>query len=650
MSPAHSRVSVSTSEDRPSHMSLSRESINENVLLNDPSVERCTGDPSSFSTPDQITVVHMDINWNINFRKTRFEGDVILHLVRRLPKVQILCLDTWNLDIKTVSGGKGKDAKPLQYRLHPHMGFLGSKLEILLPERRNDPDVVSIEYNTSSHAKALEWVLAEHTEGKRYPFMFSQCECIRCRSIIPCQDTPYVKTTYSAKISAPMDLTVLMSGTKKGKVFLQPKGRKLHKFVQNIPIPSYLIAIAVGEFEFSKLGPRTRVWCEPPLLERAAMEFQATETMLEAAEAICGPYEWEKYHILVMPHAFTFLAMENPGITFISQNVLVGDQSLIHVLAHEIAHSWMGNLVTNKNFEHFWLNEGLCTFVERKIIGMVLGWEFRLFFASRGMKRLREVIKAKGFTHPHTKLVVDLKFTSPDTLISAVPYEKGHTFMYYLESLIGNHMEFDNFLKTYVETFKIQSIDSDMFKNFFCEYFSAVDAVKFIDWDAWLNTPGLPPAIPNYRTRLEEECLVLRNKWMFWDEDVPHTFSKADVANLCPFQVQEFLDLMLVVNLPLEKLVLMEKIYNFMDSGNMDTRYKWLLLCIRRRYRDIIPYALGFVQQVGRLSYVISIYRALYEWNESREWAIRVFANTYKTMGRRSARLIAKDLNVELNF
>ena len=295
---------------------------------------------------------------------------------------------------------------------------------------------IRVSYSTTSGSTALEWLSPEQTAGKQHPFLFSQCEAIHCRSMIPCQDSPSVKATYSAEMKAPSALTVLMSGIREGEPEPVDGGLAVTRWKQEVPIQSYLIAIAVGALESRKIGPRSQVWAEASVVDQSAFDFSETETMLQKAEELCGPYVWGIYDVLVLPPSFPFGGMENPCLTFATPTLLSGDKSNADVIAHEIAHSWTGNLVTNVNFEHFWLNEGFTVFTERKIVGRMHGEPARHFSAILGWKDLQvggsslgvclndllaiqETVEVvMGPTNPFTALVPRLAGADPDDAFS----------------------------------------------------------------------------------------------------------------------------------------------------------------------------------------------------------------------------------------
>ncbi len=296
-------------------------------------------------------------------------------------------LDIRDINIESISVKSGAGEIPLNFQVSDSVPDIGSKLTIDLPTKTDGKLTLLVKYKTSPEASALQWLTAEQTMGKKHPYLFSQCQAIHARSILPCQDTPAVKFTYNAVLKHPEELTGLMSAIR-----LSSSGG-ITKFEQTVPIPSYLLAIAVGALVSRDVGPRSKVWAEAEQIEEAAEEFSGTDQFLKTAESICGPYVWKQYDLLVLPPSFPFGGMENPCLTFVTPTVIAGDKSLVDVVAHEISHSWTGNLVTNQNFEHFWLNEGFTVFVEGKIVGRLHGDKFRDFHSIHGLSELAETVR-----------------------------------------------------------------------------------------------------------------------------------------------------------------------------------------------------------------------------------------------------------------
>jgi len=350
-----------------------------------------------------------------------------------------LDLDTRDLHIAD-AWVNGEEA---DFTLGFESGALGKQLSVCLPEGTAPGDELEVEvrYRTSPASSALQFLGAGQTAGKAHPFMFSQCQAIHARSMLPCQDTPSVKATYSAALRCPEPLRALMSAvptgspeawepSPRGPLAAPHAGTATFHFEQRVPVPSYLIAVAVGELRGLDISDRCRVWAEPSVVESARHEFEGTEEFLRTAEEVAGEYVWGRYDLLVLPPSFPYGGMENPCLTFVTPTLLAGDRSLVNVVAHEIAHSWTGNLVTNGSWEHFWLNEGFTVLLERKIIGRLRGEPARQFQASSGFLGLAEAVKLFGEDHNYTRLVPDLSDgADPDDAFSRVPYEKGSYFL-----------------------------------------------------------------------------------------------------------------------------------------------------------------------------------------------------------------------------
>ena len=295
---------------------------------------------------------------------------------------------------------------------------------------------VNFIYETSTHASAIQWLPAAATAEKKHPYVFTQCQAIHARSLLPCQDSPGVKTTYTAEVTSPEWCTVLMSAVAENKT--HHKGKSVHTWNQKVPTPAYLIALAAGSLDHRDISNRVRVWSEPSVVDKAASDFSGTEDFVKAAEHYTIPYEWGRYDVLCMPPAFPYGGMENPCLTFVTPTLLTGDKSLADVIMHEIAHSWTGNLVTNATWNHFFLNEGWTMWLQRKIEYRIKGGiEHQKLSAQSGFNHLKDDITLFGETNPLTSLVCPLGDQDPDDSFSSVPYEKGFNLLYYLETIIG---------------------------------------------------------------------------------------------------------------------------------------------------------------------------------------------------------------------
>eukprot|EP00795_Rhopilema_esculentum_P002319 gene2319-17951_t len=544
-------------------------------------------DPCSLSNPESFLCKH--ISWQID---VDFPGKVL----RCTANLKVECVKTGSDTLILDTNGfiihnvcLEETGKDLLYIIENETEPFGKPLEIKIPEDcRKTPGLifhVKIVYETTSESSAIDWLEPEQTSGKQHPFLFTQCQAIHARSIIPCQDTPAVKFTYDAEVTVPSELTALMSAIKDCNEIIENDSRKC-RFHQKTAIPSYLLALVAGSlegrdvgprsktaipsyllalvagslegrdvgprskvwaekdliekcaYEFAEtaipsyllalvagslegrdVGPRSKVWAEKDLIEKCAYEFAELESMVCAAESICGPYVWGRYDLLVLPPSFPYGGMENPCLTFVTPTLLAGDRSLTGVAAHEIAHSWTGNLVTNKTWEHFWLNEGFTRFVESKIIGKLRGEKSRNLQAIGGWKALIDSIDKFGANNPLTALVPDLEGIDPDEAFSSVPYEKGFAFLYYLEHLSGGPDVFNEFLRSYIDHFKYQSITTDEFQSYLFSFFKSKgkdDLFSGVDWKLWFHNPGMPPLDVSklYDTTAIDRCNELANRWL----------------------------------------------------------------------------------------------------------------------------------------
>eukprot|EP00899_Mesostigma_viride_P027826 jgi/Mesvir1/8228/Mv12513-RA.2 len=547
------------------------------------------GDKSSFSNPTECVVQHFDLNVDVNFDTKIIEGHI--DIVCKVHKEGAsLVLDTSELridDCHLLPAGETKDGPvKLDFELRPKHPALGSALEIFLHKvhvKAGDVCTVRVQYATSPSSTAVQWLEPEQTLGGKHPYLFTQCQAIHARSLLPCQDCPGVKASYTARVCVPEALTALMSAVPldKGSDIADAsgdeartkrlkEGNRAFHFHQKVPIPSYLVALAVGQLDSRPIGPRSRVWAEPAQVDAAAHEFsEHTELFLATGEALLGPYEWGVYDLLVLPPSFPYGGMENPCLTFVTPTLLAGDRSLVDVVAHEISHSWTGNLVTNATWEHFWLNEGCTMMAERKILGRIHGEKRFHFSAVGGKQRLHEsVYEQFKPDHKFTALVPDLSGgIDPDDAFSSIPYEKGFSFLYYLQVLVGGPDKFDPFFKAYVQHFKYQSIDSEDFKAYFLQYFAdQTDKLAAIEWERWFVSPGMPLVENQYDTSLADASQALARRWV---EEGAEGASADDVAGWSAQQVIAFLQQLQLLTqekpLAADTVAAMDATYNVRD-------------------------------------------------------------------------------------
>ncbi|XP_044735037.1 leukotriene A-4 hydrolase [Chrysoperla carnea] len=605
-------------------------------------------DPSSFSRPDLATTLHLHLSLSVNFERETITGVVNLKGKKNVPDVKEMILDIKGLTIFYIYDKvTGAD---LKYVIGETVADIGTKLSINIENCLESFELV-IGYETSPKSSGLQWLNPKQTSGKKHPFMFSQGQPTEMRSIIPCQDTPGIKVPYSADVRVPKELTALMSALRVGNHIDLPDGNRLYLFNQPVPMPTYLIAIAVGALESRRVGPRSEVWAEKEIVDKAAYEFAEAEQMLKTAESICGAYVWGIYDMLVLPPSFPYGGMENPCLTFITPTLLVGDRSLVDVIAHEISHSWTGNLVTNGNFENFWLNEGFTTFVERKIIGKMQGSRMRDLQTLVGYVELRDTITQMGDDSPLTKLVPDLKGLHPDEAFSRVPYEKGSLFLRYLEQCVGGEDKFEEFLKHYIKIFSYKSINTDDFKNLFLEYFPSKEIHEKIDWQTWLYSPGMPPKVPDLDASLMNKINSLTNQWIAFNNSNEITsITEKDISKYSTIEVLQFLNQLLEKEpLSMKTLNTLNELYKFDSNNNFETKLRWLRLCLRGGDFTKLKAALNFVNSQGRMKYLNPIYRELYKNETTRKEAIDNFYQHKDEMMLVAAKTVARIMHLSSN-
>uniref|UniRef100_A0A8C6R6F3 Leukotriene A(4) hydrolase n=1 Tax=Nannospalax galili TaxID=1026970 RepID=A0A8C6R6F3_NANGA len=592
-------------------------------------------DTCSLASPASVCQTkHLHLRCSVDFARRTLTGTAALTVQSQEDNLRSLTLDTKDLTIeKVVINGQ-----EVKYTLGEKQSYKGSPMEISLPIAlsKNQEVVIEISFETSPKSSALQWLTPEQTSGKQHPYLFSQCQAIHCRAVLPCQDTPSVKLTYTAEVSVPKELVALMSAIRDGEAHdPEDPSRKIYRFSQKVPIPCYLIALVVGALESRQIGPRTLVWSEKEQVEKSAYEFSETESMLKIAEDLGGPYVWGQYDLLVLPPSFPYGGMENPCLTFVTPTLLAGDKSLSNVIAHEISHSWTGNLVTNKTWDHFWLNEGHTVYLERHICGRLFGEKFRHFHALGGWGELQN-------TFLKTHLFASLVASTRESVSYFFKY-----FIYYFYFMCMK--VFLGFLKAYVEKFSYKSITTEDWKNFLYSHFKdKVDVLNQVDWNAWLYSPGLPPVKPNYDMTLTNACIALSQRWITAKEEDLSSFSITDLKDLSSHQLNEFLAQMLQkAPLPLGHIKRMQEVYNFNAINNSEIRFRWLRLCIQSKWEEAIPLALKMATEQGRMKFTRPLFKDLAAFDKSHDQAIHVYQEHRASMHPVTAMLVGRDLKVD---
>ncbi len=567
-------------------------------------------DPHSFSHPEEVSVEHLKLDLTVDFTQRQLTGRASLRLHNPTGATRLV-LDTRDLDIRKVTlDGGGAEAR---FQLGDEVKLLGRPLEI---EIAPTTTWVNIDYATKPQAAALQWLTPEQA-GSPSPFLYTQSESILARTWVPCQDTPGVRMTYEATIHAPRGLLALMSAENP----TQKSADGVYRFKMPQRIPSYLLALAVGDIEFRPLGPISGVYALPTVAERAAWELADTPRMIDAAEKLYGPYKWGRYDILILPASYPYGGMENPRLTFATPTILAGDRSLVSLVAHELAHSWSGNLVTNATWSDFWLNEGFTTYFEGRIMEAVYGRPYFDMLAVLGREELEGLLKEVGAgAHPEdTRLHLDLAGRDPDD-VSDIAYEKGALFLRTMEAGVGRE-KFDAFLRTYFDTFAFQSMDSARFVQYLKQnLLGGEDApAKRLQVDAWVFQPGLPSNAVKPRS----EAFVAV------DKAVQAFGAGTPAAQLTTKDWTTHHWVHFLQNLPealdARKMADLDAAFRFSQSGNSEILDAWLLKVVNSKYEPAYPELEKFLMTVGRRKYIQPLYAAMAKTPEGAERALRIY-------------------------
>ncbi len=572
-------------------------------------------DQHSYAEPEKVSTSDLALDLAVDFDKKQLSGTATYALDWHDKAAKQLVLDTRDISVQKAEG-LGTDGKwgPLEFALAGKDPILGSKLTIETPAQ---PAKVRVTYATSPEASGLQWLEPSMTEGKRGPFMFSQSQQIHARSWVPLQDAPQIRFTYSAHVTAPADAMVLMSADN------DPKAMRDGDYTFKMPqkIPSYLLAIAAGDLVFKPIGERSGVWAEPTMVDKAVAEFSDTEKMIEAAEALYGPYRWGRYDLLVLPPSFPYGGMENPRLTFATPTVIVGDKSLVSLVAHELAHSWSGNLVTFATDSDSWLNEGTTTYVQSRITEALYG---------RPLADMEEVIDRNELKEEYKTLdpklqVLALKpgdLSDPDNQSGATVYTKGAWFLQFLEKRFGRAV-FDPYLKGYFDHFAFQSITSQQFADYLKANLLDKNPgiVSDAEVNAWLHEPGIPGDAPKVESAKFSTVSAARIAWQ-GSGNLPTGEITKD------WTTQEWVHFLegMPDTLKPSQLAQLDAAYGFTGTPNGEIAMRWYPLAERSQYLAARTEMGRFLERVGRRKLIMPTYKALVGTNDGLAFAKDVFA------------------------
>ena len=570
-------------------------------------------DKHSYAKPLEARVTHVALDLAIDFNARRIGGTASLDIDRQPDASQII-LDDKGLDIKSVTDGSGRK---LDWTVGAVNKDLGAPLAIALrPETRK----VVIDYLSAPNASALLWLTPEQTAGKKYPFVFSQGEAIENRTWIPTQDSPAIRQTWEAKVRVDKPLTVVMSALRSDP--RDAGNQRVFTFRMDHSVAPYMIAIAAGDLAFKPLGSRTGVWAEPATLPAAANELSDTEKMVAAAEKLYGPYRWGRYDVLVLPPSYPIGGMENPTLTFATPTFIAGDKSLVSLIAHELSHSWSGNLATNATWNDFWLNEGMTTYAERRIVEELYGKKAADEEIALGVDALHKAVTENGGPGgPDTRLHLDLTGRFPDDVLSDIAYEKGAAFLRTIEANVGRD-RFDAWLKGWFDRHAFQPVTSALFladiRHNLVKGDKALEDKLMLD--QWVYQPGIPSnmTLPPADTFAEQDKAsaafaggaAAPTAWSSWS-----TSERLRFLNRLPRKIGK------------DRLDALQSAYNLNGATNMEVRFAWLDLAVGNQYDPAVPSLEQFLLGNGRGKFVKPLIKALaadQQWG--RPIAVRIYA------------------------
>ncbi|MFA5938472.1 MAG: M1 family metallopeptidase [Sinimarinibacterium sp.] len=558
-----------------------------------------SADPHSYANTRDFQTRHLALDLNVDFASRTLSGTAELQLLRAAANATTLVLDTRDLDIRAVQAG-GADAvfAPTRFTLDARDPVLGSALRIAMPQ---GADRVRIEYATRPDASGLQWLSPAQTTDKQQPFLFTQSQAIHARSWIPLQDTPQIRASYEARIRTPDPLVAVMSA----EFDLESPRSGDYRFRMPQPIPSYLIALAVGDLRFRATGPRTGIFAEPSMVERAAREFEDTEAMIQRCEAIFGPYRWGRYDLLVLPSSFPYGGMENPRLTFATPTVITGDKALVSLIAHELAHSWSGNLVTNATWNDFWLNEGFTNHLTYRIMEEVYGGDRGAQERALGANDLRETLARLDRDDDKT-LMPDLSGRDPEDGVTDVPYERGALFLAYLENRYGR-ARFDAFLRGWFDRHAFQSVTTPQFVDELDRQLlrKSHGLVSRAQVDAWLRAPEMPA---DTVWPLSTAFAAVDTARAAWLAGTPAR--QLETQNWSLRQWQYFLD-NLPATLTARQMKELDTTFELSPSRNAVLASRWFRLAAQNAYAPAYPAMARHLKSVGRMSLITPIYREL---------------------------------------
>lgn len=558
--------------------------------------ESIAKDEHTQSNADSVELKHLDLDVRVDFENKRIAGRASWD-INNLHKKDHLVLDAFRLTVDSVIVDGGR----VQHSWGAEVEHLGTALKIPINENSKRVDIY---YSSDPGARALQWLEPQQTSGKKHPFLYTQSESIYARSWIPVPDGPGIRFTYTARVQVPQGLMALMSAENPQ----QKNDSGIYHFHMDIPIPAYLMALAVGDVEFRAIDERTGVYADPVMLDKAHNEFAEVGEMVDVAESLYGPYRWGRYDILVLPSGFPLGGMENPKLTFATPTIIAGDRSLTNLIAHELAHNWSGNLVTNATWNDFWLNEGFTVYFERRLTEKMTDKSYADMLWELGYQDLEKTIEGmkeeNNMKDSHLK--IDLKGRDPDDGLTDIAYEKGALFLKHIENNVGRE-RMDAFLKGYFDAHAFSTITTEKFIDYLNENLVKGDKAlaEKLNIDGWVYGPGVPADAPKADRERFEKVDAEREKFL--------TGTAPASLNTQNWTTHEWLHFLRKMPKPLsiEQMTALDNQYNFTTSGNSEIADQWYVMAISANYEKAYPAIDDFLGRVGRRKFLEPLYEEM---------------------------------------
>ncbi|MBX7242787.1 MAG: M1 family metallopeptidase [Bacteroidia bacterium] len=569
-----------------------------------------TNDPHSYSKPEEAVVKHLFLDITADFERKIIHGCANLDIERKGNTKEII-LDTKMLTIDSVyvTENKGKKYKAT-FRLGEGDSILGKPLHISIDE---NTQTVHVYYKTSPEAEALQWLTPQQTQGKKYPCLLTQSQAINARTWIPIQDGPGIRFSYSAMVRVPKELLALMSAENP----VQKNKDGVYHFSMKQIVPAYLMALSVGDFAFAEISNRCGVYAEPSMLEKCKNELTETEEMIQLAEKMYGKYAWERYDILILPPSFPFGGMENPRLTFATPTIIVGDRSLVSLVAHELAHSWSGNLVTNANWNDFWLNEGFTVYFEYRIMEALKGRDYSEMLAILSQQELAITLEDLGEKSPDTHLKLDLKGRNPDDGVTDIAYIKGYFFLRLLEETVGRE-KWDGFLKAYFNENAFKTMTTEKFLDKL-DALLTPEQKSAVNIQAWVYGPGIPANCPSPKSTLFASVDAYRQK--YYEKG---NWNQTETQNWNTHQWVHFLRGFPSPS-PKEKIAGVDNVFHFTESQNPEIQGIWFEKALQAKYEKAYPAVETFLVNVGRRKFLMPLYKEMAKTPQGKEMALKIY-------------------------